>query len=162
MRLWRRSATGIEKRLETNSGLTTSSLAEACPESRHGCSPWQLGERPGEQFGEGGICEIGWRRAGKAPRHRLDFGLQGITPHGIPGLGGRPIVAVGALQFRGVRKRRERRGGFVGKTEAGRPRPNPPPPRPPAAEDWAHPRPRAPPPPPAPRPRRLLVRRRVF
>src|SRR5260370_5557641 len=144
MRLWRRSATGIEKRLETNSGLTTSSLAEACPESRHGCSPWQLGERPGEQFGEGGICEIGWRRAGKAPRHRLDFGLQGITPHGIPGLGGRPIVAVGALQFRGVGKPREPPRGFVGKTEAAGPRPTPPPPRPRPPGALALPPPRAP------------------
>jgi hypothetical protein len=71
----------------------------------------RLGERPGEQFGEGGISEVGRLPVGKAPGHRQDLGRESIIRRPIVGGDGRGIIVVGA--------RGECRGGFVRDTEAG-------------------------------------------
>src|SRR5260370_10633167 len=80
---------------------------------------WRLGERPGIEFSEGGFGEVGRRRIGKAARQRQDFGIKGICPCAILGLGSRRTVVVGALQFRLVGQCREGRVRFVGETKAG-------------------------------------------
>jgi hypothetical protein len=79
---------------------TAKQSTDRAQEAREGLFRRRLGQRPGKQFGKGGIGGIGRRHAGKAPRQRQDFGREGISRRAIPGLGGRRNVAGGARQSR--------------------------------------------------------------